>query len=144
MKGAVAQVKFTEIVEAFEFVSSGQPMENEAYLSRETGRIYWHSEIADDFEEVPADLDEPGKYLPIPHKSDLGLGKPLALRFTEEWLPASLPKVRDIFARRGAYGYFKQLLESCGALEKWYAFEASAQRDALREWCRDNEVEIDG
>jgi hypothetical protein len=61
-------------------------MEHEAYLSTETGAIYWYSDLTDD-EPLPDDIDEPGKYLSIPHNNDLGLGKPLALRFAREYLP---------------------------------------------------------
>ena len=32
---------------AFEFVSSGGMGENEAYLDRQSGKIYWHSEFGD-------------------------------------------------------------------------------------------------
>ena len=51
--------------------------------------------------------------------------------------PLDLLKTRNIFARRGAYGRFKDLLDSRGMLEKWYAFEASATENALRAWCED-------
>ncbi len=86
----VARAKFQELTDAFDFVSSGQPMENEAYLSKETGAVYWHSEYSEDIEELPNDIDDGEKYLLIPHKNDLGLGKSLALRFAEEFLSGDL------------------------------------------------------
>ena len=36
-------VSFSGLQLAFEFVSSGGMGENEAYLGRQSGRIYWHS-----------------------------------------------------------------------------------------------------
>jgi hypothetical protein len=119
-------------------------MENEAYLSKETGAVYWHSEYSDDIEEVPNDIDDGEKYLLIPHRNDLGLGKPLALRFTEDFLSGDLGKVREIFGRRGAYSRFKDLLENRRLLDRWHDFEAAAQKQALLNWCKENGVEIDG
>lgn len=119
-------------------------MENEAFLSKETGAIHWHSEYGDDFDERPSDIDEDDKYLSIPHKKDLGLGKRLAIRFTEDFLADDLGKVREIFSRSGAYARFKDLLEVRGMLDRWYEYEASAQKEALLEWCAENGVEIDG
>ena len=140
----VARAKFNEVLGAFDFVSSGPPMEHAAYLSKETGAIYWHSEFGTDFEELPSDIDEEGKYLAIPHKNDLGLGRRLALEFAEDHLAEDAAKVREIFSRPGAYARFKDLLDDCGMLNRWYEFEAAAQKEALLKWCRDNGVDVDG
>ncbi|MDH3287635.1 MAG: UPF0158 family protein [Betaproteobacteria bacterium] len=140
----MARAKFDEIMAAFEFVSLGPPMEHAAYLSKETGTIYWHSEFGDNFEELPADIDEEDKYLSIPHKNDFGLGKRLAIQFAEAFLADDVRKVREIFRRQGAYARFKDLLEHREMLNRWYEFEASAQKEALLTWCQDNGVEIDG
>jgi hypothetical protein len=51
-------VNFSDIQLAFEFVSSGGRGENEAYLDRQSGRIYWHSEFGDNDEQLPADIDD--------------------------------------------------------------------------------------
>jgi hypothetical protein len=140
----VVRAKFQELLDAFDFVSGGSPVENEAYLSKETGAVYWHSAYADVVDELPIDIDDQEKYLSIPHKNDLGLGKALALRFTEEFLADDFPTVRNIFSRRGAYARFKDLLEARGMLKRWYEYEAAAQTQALLSWCADNGVEIDG
>lgn len=140
----MALAKFNEILDAFEFVSFGPPMEHAAYLSKETGAIYCHSEFGDNLEELPPDIDEEGKYLSIPHKNDLDLGKHLAIGFAEDFLADDVGKVREIFSRRGAYARFKDLLEHRGMLNRWYEFETSAQRHALLKWCRDNGLQVDG
>ena len=60
-------VSFSDLQLAFEFVSSGGMGENEAYLDRQSGKIYWHSEFGDNDEELPDDIDDE-KYISIPDK----------------------------------------------------------------------------
>jgi hypothetical protein len=43
-------VSFSDLQLAFEFVSSGGMGENEAYLDRQSGKIYWHSGFGDNDE----------------------------------------------------------------------------------------------
>ena len=93
-------------------------------------------------EEVPEDLDTSDRYISVPHKNDLDLGKNLVLRFAAQEMPDSHERVRSIFQRRGAYARFKQLLETKGVLEKWYRFEAEANDKALRAWCAENGMRI--
>ncbi len=104
-------VNFSELLEAFEFVSSVGSGENTAHLCKATGKIYWHSDWADDVEELPDEVEDSEKYIPIPDKRELDLGKPLALKFARHYLPDDYDKVRQIFSRAGAYARFKDLLE---------------------------------
>jgi len=136
-------VKDDDLLLAFAFVSSGAPMEHRAFVSVETGRIYWVSELDPvDEEELPDDLDSSDAYLEVPHKNDLDLGRQLALRFLNEQLPSKYDQVADIFHRRGAYRRFKELLAAEGCLDRWYAFETKATEEALKEWCRKNDVHL--
>ena len=135
-------VTYEEISSAFEFVASGALMEHSAYISLDTGQIYWASELASLDEELPDDLETSDRYLVVPHKTELDLGKNLALRFAARELPDSYEQVASIFRRKGAYGRFKQLLEDNGVLEKWYKFEEDATDKALREWCAANDIQI--
>jgi hypothetical protein len=137
-------VKLSDIVDGFEFASFGGFGENQAYLCRQSGEIYLYSEFSDmdEPEELPDDIEDAEKYLPIPDKRDLGLGKSLVLDFARQFLPEGFDNVRDIFRRRGAYGKFKNLLERKGALEKWYDFERAATERALREWCDLNSIKL--
>lgn len=139
----IMKIEFSEIELAFDFVSFGQPYEHQAFLDKEAGKVYWHSEFADNEEELPDDLDD-DKYIEIPHKNELGLGKPLALDFAYRFLPEQAAEVEEIFSRRGAYPRFKALLENADIMEKWYEFESSAEEKALRDWCKMNEIEIHG
>ncbi len=135
-------VTYEEISSAFEFVASGAPMEHSAYVSLDTGHIYWASELASLDEELPDDLDTSDRYLAVPHKTELDLGKNLALRFAARELPDFYEQVASIFRSKGAYGRFKQLLEDNGVLQNWYKFEAEASNKALREWCAENDIQI--
>lgn len=136
-------IKYDDLSLAFDFVSSGAPMEHRAFVSLETGQVYWASELNPaDEEELPDDLDTSGRYLEVPHKNDLDLGRQLALRFVEERLPAQYNRAADIFRSRGAYRRFKELLASEGCLEQWYVFETEATELALRGWCQENDIQL--
>ena len=80
-------VSFSELLDAFTFVGAGAMHEHEAFLCKQSGQIYWHSELGGDFDELPEDIDDAGKYIQIPDKRELRLGKALALEFTEQRLP---------------------------------------------------------
>ena len=136
-------VSFSDLQLAFEFVSSGGMGENEAYLDRQSGKIYWHSEFGDNHEKLPDDIDDE-KYIPIPEKKELHLGKALVFNFAREFLPDDYDEVRQIFNRRGAYRQFKDFLVRRGALERWYDFSNKAEEVALREWCAANGIDPAG
>jgi hypothetical protein len=135
-------VSFKDLLLAFEFVAGGGMYENQAFLCKQSGEIYWHSEFGDNFEQLPEDIDNAEKYIRPPDKSELDLGRALVLDFTEQHLPRHLDDVRRIFSKRGAYARFKDLLARTGALEQWYEFEARAREKALREWCEENSIEV--
>lgn len=135
-------VKYEDLSLAFDFVSRGAPMEHHAYISMDTGRIYWVSELAPTEDELPDDFEESDRYLEIPHKNDLDLGQDLALRFAAKELPRAYDRVAGFFGRRGAYRRFKDYLADVGHLEKWYAFEAEQIDQALRAWCGANQIRI--
>lgn len=117
-------------------------MENKAYIFLDTGEIFWTSELNPLEEEIPDDLETSDRYIAVPHKNDLDLGRNLALRFVTQELPERREQVAEIFRRKGAYARFKQLLESGGMLEKWYKFESESVEKALREWCTENDFQI--
>ena len=92
----------------------------------------------------PEDIYDAEKYVAIPHKNDLDLGRNLVLDFVDEVLPDAARDVERMFSRRGAYANFKNLLERRRLLERWYEYEAAADEKALREWCADQGIQIDG
>jgi hypothetical protein len=116
---------------------------NEAFLCRRTGKIYWRSPNLDEpDEELPDDIEEGENYISIPPKKDLNLGKELVLDFAAEFMRDDYDKVRRIFGGKGAYRNFKMLLEERGRLKEWYEFEAQATERALRDWCKENSIDI--
>jgi hypothetical protein len=135
-------VKYEDLSAAFDFVSFGAPFEHRAYISIDTGTIYWISELSPTDEELPDDLEESDRYLAIPHKNDLDLGSHLALRFAAAELPDEYARIQGLFRHRGAYARFKELLAADGQLEKWYAFESASTEKALKGWCADHSVDV--
>jgi hypothetical protein len=140
----VVAVKYEDLSAAFDFVSFAAPMEHQAYISIDTGTIYWISELNPLEEEVPEDLETSDRYIAIPHKNDLDLGSDLALRFAAAELPDRYNMVAQFFRHRGAYARFKELLASESSLDKWYAFEAESTERALRDWCTANDISVIG
>ena len=136
-------VSFSDIENAFLFVSMDQQFMHMAYLCKETGEIFYTSEMGDS-DELPEDIDDQDKYISIPHKNDLDLGKPLVIEFTSKYLPEDLDNVYSIFRRKGAYSRYKDFLENKGRLKDWYDFENERQAVALKEWCKENNIVIKG
>jgi hypothetical protein len=97
--GMPMPVSFTELSDAVDFVSAGHNEENRAYLRKESGKIYCHSDFVPDLDELPEDIEDEEKYLRIPDQRNLDLGKPLMLDFAGEYLPDDVDTVRDISAR---------------------------------------------
>lgn len=138
------KIKFTDIEFAFDFVSSEQQGIHSVIVSRSKGALYYHTEIGDNFDEIPEDVYENDDYVEIPHKNDLDLGQRLVWRFVDREIPGLKDKVRGFFSRSGAYSRYKAFLEKIDLLEKWYEFENSETQQSLREWCKENEIETDG
>ena len=140
---------FEDILLAFEYVGSSDFGDHQAFVCRRTGKIYWRSESSEldqvtgeMNDELPDDIDNEEKYVAIPEKRELGLGKPLVLDFAREFLPGDFDDVRYIFGKRGAYKKFRALVIRRNVLERWYDFESKATERALREWCKDNSIEV--
>ena len=134
-------VSFADLQLAFEFVSAGDMGENEAWLDRQSGEIYYRSAYGDNEEELPDDIADE-RYIAIPDKRELDLGKPMVLDFASQFLPDDYEEIDRIFRRRGAYRRYKDLLVQRGALECWYNFSNKAEEAALRAWCAAHGIEL--
>ena len=88
------RVSLKDIREAFDFVSTGGGDEHQAILFKQSGKLYYHSELCDDLDSLPDDIDDGDKFLPIPDKRELDLGKPLALDFARQFLSGGFDEVR--------------------------------------------------
>jgi len=137
----IAQVKFEDLLAAYEWVSSS-PDDCEAFVSRITGNVHWSSSSIELDEELPEDIEDDSIYVAVPNKHDLNLGKNLALTFAEDQLADSYQTIANFFRQRGAYSRFKDLLERKGCLEVWYDYEAKATELALLEWAIEEGISI--
>jgi hypothetical protein len=137
------KIRFEVIEEAFAFVSFGLYGDHTAVLDKLTGKIHWNSESGG-FREIPEEMLDSDDVIEIPHKNDLGLGNQLVLEFVRSYVPDDYEHIREIFSRRGAYARYKDFLHSKDLLQSWYDFEKRAQEKALREWCKDNGIEVTG
>jgi hypothetical protein len=135
-------VTYDDLWHAFHWVSGGSPHINRAYISRATGETYLDSDTYDVEEELPEDIDDVAIYVSVPHKHNLDLGQALVFRYIDERLPESYEVDRAYFRKRGAYARFKDLLERKGRLDEWHEYEAAATKQALQEWCEENDLQI--
>jgi hypothetical protein len=66
-----------ELYSAYQFVSAASDSMAEAFISLDTGKIFWVSDEIRDLEEeeIPDDLETSNRYLAIPNEHDLDLGQ---------------------------------------------------------------------
>jgi hypothetical protein len=96
-------VSTVELRDAFDFVSAGSLFEHCAYICIDTGRIFWTSISADlEKDGLPEDLETSDRYITVPHKNNLGLGRNLALAIVSQELPNDYDTVAGFFRRKGA------------------------------------------
>lgn len=140
--GSIAKIKFSELLDAFHFVSFGDPFEHRAFINPDTQSIFYLSDGFDTEDDVPDDFETSDQYIAVPHKHDLDLGRQLVLSFAEAQMQDHYDVVADLFRKKGAYRRFKDFLEDRGQLEQWYAYEAQAIEMALRAWAEEEEIEF--
>jgi hypothetical protein len=138
----MVSVRWSEFLDAYEFASYGRPHESRAFINLDSGTLHCISDAIELDPELQEDLETSDRYVALPHKNDLNLGRELALSFIEQRLPRELDRVIGYFHSRGAYGRFKDLLEDRGVLEAWYDFEKEATEHALREWCAEHDIQL--
>ena len=134
-------VNFSDLLDAYEFVSATMTGEHQAYLCKQSGRIVLWAEGVDEEDDLP-DLDDNEKYLLVPDKRELDLGSRLVMDFARNFLPEDFYEIQRIFSKKGAYRRFRMLLERRRAIDQWYDFQAKATERALRDWCQANSIEL--
>jgi hypothetical protein len=90
-------VGLDELHAAFQFASLGDDVV--AYLNKETGEIYYHSDNAE-LDETPEEMDDE-ICLVVPTARDFRSREPLILEFIRECLPGDDDEARDCFRSRG-------------------------------------------
>ena len=56
------RVNLKDLHEAFEFVAAASGGEHQAFLCKQSGKLYCHSELCDDLDIVPVDIDDTDKF----------------------------------------------------------------------------------
>ena len=136
------QHDFAEIEFAFDSVSSQMQSMCTAYLCRKSGKIFYHDDATGIYDELPDDFELSDQYIEIPHKNELDLGRDLAYDFINSKAQTLSAEVREIFSRKGAYQRFKSLLTRNGLLDDWFNYEQAETEAALKQWCKDNSIEL--
>ncbi len=111
------------------------------YVNTETGAQYYQTEGT--IEEEPADLYSNSAWVKIPGKHHFDLGKSLYYAFIEQYCPEQYDSLRSRLNRRGGYRAMKDYFEEHDLLDRFYEFESAAAKRALREWAKDEKIEID-
>ncbi len=131
-------LKFNDIYTAFEYVSSGDYGEHEAYLNPKKDKVIMIFDpmvTGKKSEAIPDEEFVAGDWIAIPNKRDLNLGSKLVFRFAKEALPQNdWAEVDRIFSKRGAYSRWKVFLNSRNLLQNWYDYSNHAEIQALKEW----------
>ncbi len=133
-------VTYEDLLNAYEWVSSDPTQESTAYVNRESGVVYFDSDEFSEDDELPDDIDDEAKYIAVPHKHDLELGKALVFSFAEEHLPDDVEKISTYFRRPGAYSKYKTILEGRHLLDAWHEYERIKTFEALIQWASDNRL----
>lgn len=140
-KPPCAPVLLSELRDGFDFATMGSDFGNEAYVNTKTGAVIVLSDEVE-MDTRPDDLKKPGRYIALPGKVDLDLGRELVLAFAAETMPEEHDHISAMFRRRGAFGQFKDLLRLRGQLEAWHDYENRATDEALKRWCAENDIPL--
>ena len=140
------EVSLSDLEDAFDFVSNGILLENQAWLCKKTGKFFFSSsEVLDEDEEnsigLPKDADLK-QFISIPNKKELNLGKNLVMDFAHEFCNEELHLIQRMFSGKGAYSKFKSYLENKDKLDEWYQYEADAQKSAYEDWCKGYDIQL--
>jgi len=115
---------------------------SEAWVCPVTGKVYIRSEVVGEPEPLPDDIDEEGRYIPVPGQRSLELGQALVFEFTRRHSPSDEDEVRQLFRRAGAYGRFSSLVNKRGLRERWHAYRDEHTLEAMRGWCEQHGLEL--
>ena len=81
-------VRLEDLRSAYEWLNFAVSEGNAAYVCRDTGAFFLTSDLdPGSTGPLPDDLGTSGRYVGIPDKRDLDLGKTLVFRFVEERMP---------------------------------------------------------
>jgi hypothetical protein len=129
-------VSLKDIREAFEFVCAGGGGEHQAFLCKQSGKLYCHSDLCDDLDILPNDIDDTEKFLQIPDKKELDLGKPLALDFRPPIPARRLRRRSTIFQQKGRLRQIQGSVGSKGRARSVVRFRGESRGKSLEDVVR--------
>ena len=142
----MATIKLDELEHAATIVDDGEGGAR-ALVSRETGMIHLlNDDYVDEEAPLPADggdTDNDGEYVAVPPASTLGIGDQLVFRFVAMHLAGDQATVRDMVRDEDTDG-FTRLLDERGAADAWQRFRGEETRTALRRWCDEHGLQVNG
>jgi len=115
-----------------------------AWLDLEKGVliVYSGDGVIDDETPPPDDIDDNPRYVPIPTRQELDLGRELALDFMAEHRPDEVQWALDTLRRRGGWHRFKDHLEDIGLIREWFDYQERRTNEALKAWCEAQGVDV--
>jgi hypothetical protein len=140
----MAAVNLDELEHAALVVDDGDGRAK-ALVARATGMIHLlNDDYMDEEAPLPADGgDGDGAYVTVPAASTLGIGDQLVFRFVAMHLAGDQATVRDMVRDEDTDG-FTRLLDERGAADAWQRFRGEETRTALRRWCDEHGLQVNG
>ncbi len=115
-----------------------------AWVDCETDTLIVYSgEGVDDEPPPPDDINDNPRYLPVPTRHELNLGRQLALDFMHEHWPEEIDWARETLHCRGGWHRFKSRLEARGLMRQWFDYQEQRTMEALRAWCEANGITVE-
>ena len=135
---------YSDLYGAWDYACFCNDFESAAYVNVKDEKIVVlpSEENAEPGERKKAEQElKNGEWTELPRKRDLGLGRDLVFRFAEEHLSVREQRfVAGLFSRSGAYGNWRDFLESKDLLIAWHQFEDAEKEKALKEWLTAKEI----
>jgi hypothetical protein len=138
------QISLAELEDAVQYLSHFN--ESVLLLDLSTGNcVYDVRDIAlDEIIAVDEKKPESGtrpRYIQIPDKYKLNIGRTLVLQFTREYFPEDYRDIFNRFKRPHAYTWWRIFLEDQKKLQEWHEFRNRKTKEALIDWCNNNHFE---
>jgi hypothetical protein len=136
-------VNLDELAHAALIVDDGEGSAK-ALVARDTGMIHLlNDDYMDEEAPLPADVEAEGNYVSVPAAGELGLGDELVLRFAAQHMAGDQATVREMLRTDDVDG-FEALLEERQASETWERFRSEESETALRRWCEQHGLQVEG
>lgn len=133
------KVKLSEVMEAVE----GADDDMTYYYHTDTQSITYVMAYGDDDERLAEIEEHWDHYIQLPSKYDVN-----DYHIMEEFIwdlddEQQQNELENAISGRGAFRYFRDLVDRFELTQKWYDFREAAYEKIAREWCADNQLTIE-